>query len=291
MRVLAIYLLSVVIVASTHFTVVLQQVLQGQLIADTMLTSLLLAIIEQSGLLLAISYFLGQFFALRQLYARNEMDVVFNFGVSEGRLFFWLIPPTLLFSLIVGLLVFYITPFSAAQLNSLYGTQVLHKIERISDKGTEFSRDLTLRAHAPYFQLLKVEDALIEVVEGKLNKKPQVENSQVVLQLQDGYLLQWRREDFSQIRFRSGQFFIPYSLEISSSSAAMTTSALLERGDKGELYQRIAIFLSVPLSLPLALVCSRRRVRASGFMRAFLGIIVYFFYLVVSHCQHRIDSQ
>ncbi len=271
-RVVAIYLLAIIMIASSHLTGLLQETLQGKLLADAMLVSFLFAIVEQSGLLLAISYFLGLFFFLNQLYERNEMDIVFNFGVGEGRLFLWLIPPTLLFSLITGLLVFYIAPFSETQLDNIYGSQIVHKIERLGPEETEFLGDMALRTHGSHFQLLRVEDDAIEVVEGLLDDKPQIEDSQVVLELKDGRLFQWQGQDLGETEFSAAQFYVPYQLQLSSFSPF---SSLAE----SEFYKRLAVLLSIPVSLPLALVCSRRRIRGSAFIGSFLSIIVYFCYL------------
>lgn len=271
-RVVAIFLLAVIMIASGHLTGLLQETLQGKLLADAMLVSFLFAMVEQSGLLLAISYFLGLFFFLNQLYERNEMDIVFNFGVGERRLFLWLIPPTLLFSFITGLLVFYIAPFSETQLDNIYGSQITRKIEQLGPKETEFLADMALRTDGPYFQLLRVEGDTIEVVEGLLDGKPQIENSRVLLELKDGRLFHWEGQDLGETEFSAAQFYIPYQLQLSS------LPSFTPLGDS-EFYKRLAILLSIPVSLPLALVCSRRRIRSSAFVNSFLSIIVYFCYL------------
>lgn len=270
-RVVAIYVLATIMIASSHLTLLLQETLKGELLADAMLAGLLFAIVEQSGLLLAISYFLGLFFFLNQLYERHEMDIVFNLGVGERRLFLWLTPPMLLFSLIVGLLVFYMAPFSAAQLDNIYGSQIVRKIEQLGPGETEFVAGMALRTDGAYVRLVRIEDTAIELVEGRLDYRPRLEPSQVLLQLSNGRVFHWEEPALAETQFAEAEFYIPYQSPVPSST--------LLSGDRRELYQRLAIFLSIPVSLPLALVCSRRRVRAPAYINSFLSIIVYFFYL------------
>lgn len=269
-------------VAGTHFTAILQEVLDGSLLINAMFISLLLIIIEQSGLLLAISYFLSLLSTLSQLHTRNEMHIIFSLGVSESRLFFWLVLPTVLLSFVVGALVFYITPLSAFQLNHLYGTQVVHRMQRIDVNESEFSNNVAVRVNDRVFQLLRVEDDLVETIEGRIAKVPELSDSQVILSLERGFLLKWTMDESIRTRFMEGKFHIPYRLRLVASVSAASTLSLWSGGrrEHGELYQRIAIFLSIPFSLPLALVATRRRVRAGMILRTFFGIFVYFLYLI-----------
>ena len=282
LRTLAIYALAVVIVAGTHFTAILQDVLAGSLLADAAFMILLLAILEQSGLLLAISYFLGLLSTLSLLRRRNEMDIIFNLGVSERRLFLWLMGPTILLLFVVGTLVFYITPLSAAQLNHLYGVQIVHKIKGVSAGVNEFWANTAVRVEDHSIQLLRVEDDLIEAVEGDISSNPQIGPTHIVVRLERGFLLRQTEEDSMQTSFEQGQFHIPYRLGTVSSIAAASTLSLWNGrpAERRELYQRIAVFLSISFCLPLALVATRQRTRSSPVFRSFFGICVYFLYLM-----------
>ena len=285
-RTLGIFLLGNMMLLGTQLTVTLRDISDGKLELNYLWGVISLALISQSGFLFGACYFLSLLFLLANLYNQNEIYAMCNIGVSDKRLFAWLFIPTGFVAASVGILVFSLTPLSVAQIDNIYSSQLLHKIDNIQDGSTEFIDNIAFRVRGEHLEIWRINKEATEFKTGILGGETKISSQDGLVQIpfSKGKIINWRDNDsVLQTDFSEAIFNIQLGFTLSSPVQAKPTMQLYQGSpdDRAELYQRIAMFLSPFTALPLALLCSRRRVRSAKFINIFSGILLYFFYLIL----------
>ncbi len=285
-RTLGIFLLGNMMLLGTQLTITLRDISDGSLELNYLWGIMSLALISQSGFLFGACYFLSLLFLLANLYNQNEIYAMCNIGVSDKRLFAWLAIPSGVVAAAVGTLVFYLTPLSVAQIDNIYSTQLLHKINNLKDNSAEFIDNMAFRVRGEQLEIWRINDEGTEFKTGTLGGETKISAQDGLVQIPffSGKIINWRDDNsVLQSDFSAAIFNVRLGFVFSSPVQAKPTMQLAQGNpdDRAELYQRIAMFLSPLTALPLALLCSRRRVRSTKFTNIFSGILLYFIYLTL----------
>ncbi len=285
-RTLGVFLLGNMMLLGTQLTVTLRDISDGRLELNYLWGVISLALISQSGFLFGACYFLSLLFLLANLYNQNEIYAMCNIGVSDKRLFAWLSIPTGVVAAAVGVLVFSLTPLSVAQIDNIYSSQLLHKIDNLKDGSTEFIDNAAFRVRGKHLEIWRINKEVTEFKRGILDGEAKIssQDGRVYIPFLKGKIINWKDDNsVLQTDFSEAIFNVRLGFALSSPVQAKPTMQLYQGSpdDRAELYQRIAMFLSSLTALPLAMVCSRRKMRSAKFISVFSGILLYFFYLIL----------
>ena len=296
-RTLAIFALGCLILLTIQLYTALHDIVNGKLSLDLLWQIVSLFIIHQSGFLLNICYLLALLFLLAGLYSNNEIYIIKNLGIGDGKLFAWLLIPSGVVCLSVGVAVFYLAPVSMGQIDRIYSTNAIYSIESLGDGARESSEDTSLRLIDNLLEIWHIKDGRSFYSYGKFdgNNRPAWEDGSVKVPLTDGKVLSWEEENsFSETSFSSLEFYLnidtPRSYEFKSVPTLQLIESELEGFNLGnseelrlrvELYERLAIFIASLFILPWALVATRQQTRKSTGMNVFRGMLGFIFYMIL----------
>ena len=278
-RTLVIFGLLSLLAGGAQLVIIMREMLNSNLSGDDVLISLLFAFLGQSGLLLTMSYFLCLLFYFTQLYAESEMYILFNLGVNENRILLWILPPTGLIAASVAALVFYLTPLSADLVAKMQVSQVQRQIQRLEDGDSYFDGATALSLRQGILRFMHIQDDGARIITGQHRIIAEPAAGLVQVRVHNGSWLFWQvDETVSGGEFKQADITLPPKQGPRPSIQATPTRELLGKGgaERAEFYQRLAIMLAVPITAPLALICSRRRPRQPRLGATFRGILGLF---------------
>ncbi|WP_251357882.1 LPS export ABC transporter permease LptF [Kangiella sp. TOML190] len=257
------------------------------------------------GFLLPLAFFLGCLLAFSRLYVDNEMAVLRSSGVSEYQLIRMLLPIAVIVALIGGAVTLWISPWANEITYQLRDKQA-SKLElsmlspgrfQVFQEGTGvvYVDEAPQTTDSPN-QLGKF--FLAEVVgEAGTNSRLVTANSaerfydqeldKNFLQLNDGFVYQLDEQGMVRKRTQFEHYFARLEAEQSIVSrrkiSATPTSQLWNTRDGSswaELHWRLAVPLSVPFLLLLAVPLSRVRPREGKFAKILPALMIYIGYVV-----------
>lgn len=282
---------------TNQLTLTLQDIVNGQVSLNLLWNIVSLFLIYQSGFLLNTCYLLALLFFLASIYSNNEIYVMKNLGIGDGKLFAWLSVPAIFIATIIASLVFYLAPISRAQIQEIYGNQFIYKFENLQEGKTEFIDGNSFSVKDNKLEILSVEHDASYYTIGGLDpiNKPYWSNGFVKVPLFGGKSLIWSDQgDVTITYFDVSEVNIRLDQKTANSYKSLPTAELLQRELRGydrtnrediklrvELYERMAIFITSLFILPLALVASRRQARSTPAMNIFRGLLTYFVYLIL----------
>ena len=282
-RTLVIFGLLSLLAGGAQLVIIMREVLNNNLSSDDMLIALLFSLISQSGLFLAMSYFLALLFYFTQLYTESEMYILFNFGVNENRILLWMLPTTGMIATSVGALVFFLTPLSADLVDNMQASQTQRQVQNIKDGDIYFNGATALSARQGILRFMQVKDENVRIIAGQHDPILNANDNPIKVRVKNGFWLFWQ-DDATESRgeFKQMDIRLQPTQRLRHSLQSLPTTELLSGGwsELAEFYQRLAILLAVPVTLPLALVCSRRRPRQPRLFATLSGI---FYYLIYFH--------
>lgn len=296
-RTLGIFLLGNLMLLTNQLFLTFGEILYGDLPLRFLWNISLLFLIFKSGFLLSSCYLLALLFFIAGLYDKNEIYIMKNMGIGEGRLFAWLSLPSGFMSLIVGALVFYFSPISIAEIDRISSNGLVHQFQDIQEGSFDFSAGNSFRVKNDNLEIWSIypEGTLYSIGELDKQNKPYWDSGQFKIPLNDGRTLDWL-EDGAVVdtKFASAELGLHYANQMISSVQSSSSLELLKeelnagnrvtkQGIKRrvEIYERMAVFISSLLMLPLALVASRRQVRSRSARNVFSGLLAYFAYLIL----------
>ncbi|MBE8182092.1 MAG: LptF/LptG family permease [Candidatus Portiera sp.] len=313
LRTLGIFLLGNLILLTNQLFLTFSEILYEDLPLRFLWSISLLFLIFKSGFLLNSCYLLALLFFMAGLYEKNEIYIMKNMGIGEGKLFAWLALPSVFMSLLVGALVFYFSPISIAEINRIYSNGLTHQFQDIQEGSFDFSDSNSFRVQNDNLEIWSIYPDRTSYSIGKLDQdnQPYWDSGEFKIPLNDGRSLNWV-DDGSVVdtKFAKAELSLYYANKFTSTVQSSSTWSLLKEelsranigsskgSSKGaskranietregivrrvEIYERMAIFISSLLMLPLALVASRRQVRARSAKNVFAGLLAYFGYLIL----------
>ncbi len=285
-RTLVMFGLLCLIVTVLQLAAAMNEVLRGKLNGDDLIVSVLFGLISQSGLFLAIGYFLALFSFLTKLYGENEMHILFTMGLSERRFLLLLLPPTLLIAAAVSALAFFLTPLSATLVDSLSVTQVQRKLQNMEGGDIHFiGKDLVrLQNGNLHYARMGEEEALMiaGMIAGEKDFEATKLAGSVTLRIRNGSWLSWQPGNTGSAgSFEAAEFVLQPENKLRGLLQSRPTRELWNGNSRelAEFYQRLAVCLAVPVSLPLAMVFSRRKPRQNSWPATLGGVLCYLVYI------------
>lgn len=296
-RTLGIFFLGNLMLLTNQLFLTFNEILSGDLPLRFLWNTSMLFLIFKSGFLLTSCYLLALLFFMANLYDKNEIYIMKNMGIGEGSLFAWLSLPSLFVAAMVGALVFYLSPISIAAIDRIYANGLVHQFQDIQEGNFDFSDSNSFRVRDDNLEVWSIYADRTTYAVGKLDedKRPHWDAGRFNIPINQGRLLNWA-EDGSVVdtKFTSAEIGLNYVKQLTSSVQSSSSWELIHdelsatnRNTKDgirrrvEIYERTAIFISSLLVLPLVLVSSRRQVRSKAAKNVFLGLLVYFGYLIL----------
>lgn len=303
---LAVFLILITIIVSQRFVKILADASEGELPAQLVMTLVALKLPQMAILILPLAAFLGVLIAFSRVYADSEMTVLHATGISE-----WLIGRmTLVLSLLVALmaagLTLHLSPWAAereyqlmekAAADSGLSTLIPGRFQQTSnEKAVVFVHDIS-RDGKTLSQVFLAQQATEQDVQHSVVYA----HSGQVLEDSSGA----QRLVLSQGRRYSGAVDAPqydvlefsrYEMQIREQQAeqrrrklsSLPTSELLQQDSaeaQAEWHWRLAIPLSIPILMLLAVPLSRVNPRQGKFGRllpAFTIFLGYYILLIIT---------
>ncbi len=299
-RTLGIFLLGNMMLFTNQLLLTFGEILDGDLSLIFLWNISMLFLIFKSGFLLSSCYLLALLFFMAKLYEKNEIYIMKNIGIGEGKLFFWLSLPSAFISLIVGVLVFYFAPISTAEIDKIYSNGLSHKFQNLGEGDFDFSDSYSFRITDNNLEIWSIHPEQTLYNTGKLDEDnpPHWEAGSFKIPLNAGRSLSWSDDgSVVETNFATADINL-YSDSrarrlISSVQSAPSLDLLQEELSRSnrdtkegirrrvEFYERLVVFISSLFMLPLALAVSRRKARSGASRNVFLGLLMYFGYLVL----------
>jgi len=113
------FIVLVVVAASGRFSFYLQRVIEGRFAPDVLFTVVGLRLPEYCQFLIPVAFFIALMLTMGRLQSDNEYVVLQYAGMTPGRLLSSLTVPTLVISLLVGVLAMVVTPMAGKALSEL----------------------------------------------------------------------------------------------------------------------------------------------------------------------------
>ncbi|RDX36437.1 LPS export ABC transporter permease LptF [Kangiella sp. HD9-110m-PIT-SAG07] len=254
------------------------------------------------GFLLPLAFFLGCLLAFSRLYVDSEMAVLRSVGVSERKLISLLIPIAVIVALIGGAVALWLAPVanettyqirdehaSKLELSMLEpgrfqifqegeGVVYADSSESSSHLGNFFLAELPAE-NSPYTRIISAKSAE-RYYDESLDKN--------FLQLNDGFVYELDADKNVRKITEFENYYARLEAERSIVSrrkiSATPTIELFETADGqswAELHWRLAVPLSVPFLLFLAIPLSRVRPREGKFAKMLPALMVYIAYIVL----------
>lgn len=254
------------------------------------------------GFLLPLAFFLGCLLAFSRLYVDSEMAVLRSVGVSERKLISLLIPIAVIVALIGGAVALWLAPVanettyqirdehaSKLELSMLEpgrfqifqegeGVVYADSSESSSHLGNFFLAELPAE-NSPYTRIISAKSAE-RYYDEELDKN--------FLQLNDGLVYELDADKNVRKITEFEHYYARLEAERSIVSrrkiSATPTMELIQTADGpswGELHWRLAVPLSVPFLLFLAIPLSRVRPREGKFAKMLPALMVYIIYIIL----------
>ena len=259
-------------------------------------------------LILPLGLFIGLLLVLGRLYLDNEMAVLAAAGIGPGNVIRWLLPATLLVTVLTALMALWWSPSGVAESDRIYAEQANRstfeliqpgRFQRVGERMlyADMSPDKsTLRSVI----LLETQPAradagadgerqiIIRAREGRRVKDPVLGADTVELLDGERWLLRagaadYQRVAFDRYRLRLKQAEVPV---IDNNLAALSTSALWQiRHDSpkasAEWGWRISLVFMVPVIALLALPLAKVNPRQGRYLKLLPAIVLYLSYVVL----------
>ena len=305
---IAIFLILMAIFITLRFVRVLGDASEGDIPASLVLGFLSLYAPVLASLVIPISAFLGIMMAYGRLYVDSEMTVMRACGISE-----WYVTRVMLFlsfiiMIVTGVVTLYLAPLAA---ESEYNLREQAKAEagfsaiipgRFQQTGNQeavifvhdIGRDNSLQK--VFLAQQKNEgDEQVRVVyaeQGTVNKEPDG-TRQLILNNGNQYEGEQRRLDFRVVAFDEYQIQIddPEQQQKRKKVSVIPTMELLEDGSTealAELQWRLAIPLSIPFLVMIAVPLSAVDPRQGRFGKMFPAILLYLGYFMLLLASRRV---
>lgn len=255
------------------------------------------------GFLLPLAFFLGCLLAFSRLYVDSEMAVLRSSGVSEYRLIRMLLPIALIVALVGGAVTLWVAPWANETTYQLRDEQA-SKLELSmltpgrfqvfqKAKGVVYvdeAEDESKTALGNFFlaELPQETDGSSRLVSAKSAQRFYDEaQDKNFLQLNDGfvYVLDENKQvrEVTQFEHYYARLEAEQSFVSRRKISATPTKQLWEKQDAmswAELNWRLAVPLSVPFLLLLAVPLSRVRPREGKFAKILPAILIYIGYII-----------
>ncbi len=254
------------------------------------------------GFLLPLAFFLGCLLAFSRLYVDSEMAVLRSVGVSERKLISLLLPIAVIVALIGGAVALWLAPVanettyqirdehaSKLELSMLEpgrfqifqegeGVVYADSSESSSHLGNFFLAELPAE-NSPYTRIISAKSAE-RYYDEALDKN--------FLQLNDGFVYELdsdkRVRKITEFEHYYARLEAERSIVSRRKISATPTVDLIQAGDGqswAELHWRLAVPLSVPFLLFLAIPLSRVRPREGKFAKMLPALMVYIGYIIL----------
>lgn len=254
------------------------------------------------GFLLPLAFFLGCLLAFSRLYVDSEMAVLRSVGVSEKRLINMLLPIAFIVALIGGLTTLWISPWANEVTYQIRDEQASKlELSMLSPGrfqvfqqggGVVYADDSEASHKLDNFFLAEIataEGQKTRLVSAKSAERfYDEEQDKNFLQLNDGHIYELDEQDTLTQITQFDHYYARLEAERSIVSrrkiSATHTFELFKNADPvswGELHWRLAVPLSVPFLLFLAVPLSRVRPREGKFGKILPALFVYISYIIL----------
>lgn len=257
-------------------------------------------------LIVPLGLFMALLLALGRMYLDNEMAILAAAGIGQSRLLQWLLPSTLLITLITGVLSFWWTPAGNAESDHLYAEQASRSTFDLIQPGrfqhvgermlyADISPDKSVLRDVLILETRAGDDTrsdhqvIVRAAEGRRVNDPQLGPQAV--ELSHGQRWEGRPGEagyqlinFERYRLRLKQAVV--SADAADSYRALPSSRLLTQVDddrkaRAEWGWRWSLVAMVPVVTLLALPLARVNPRQGRYLKLLPAIVLYLSYVVL----------
>lgn len=307
---LAVFLILVSIILSQRFVQILADASDGEIPAQLVLTLISLKLPQLAVLILPLAAFLGVLIAYSRIYAESEMTVLHATGISEWYVSRVTLTLSLLIALAAGGLMLYLSPWSAerefevlskADSDSGLSTLIPGRFQQTSNEKAvvfvqDVNRDGSELSKVFLAQTPNDDTGQLSVVYAQTGKVTEDSDGAQRLVLSNGrrYAGQVDQQQYEVLEFGR------YDMQIREQQVeqrrrkltALSTPELLAQLQQGgnpeasaEWHWRLAIPLSIPILMLMAVPLSRVNPRQGKFGKLLPGLslfLVYYMLLIIS---------
>jgi lipopolysaccharide export system permease protein len=310
---LAVFLILITIILSQRFVKILADASEGELPGQLVLTLISLKLPQLAVLILPLAAFLGVLVAYSRIYAESEMTVLHATGISE-----WYVTRlTLILSLLMGLaaagLMMYLSPWAAereyeimakADADSGLSTLLPGRFQQTSNEKAvvfvqDMNRDGTQLSRVFLAQSASEDNLTGSVVYAETGAVAEDSNGAQRLVLSNGrryagsvdspqfdvlefgrYDIQIREQQVEQRRRKLSSLPTDQLLAVNSAEA------------KAEWHWRLAIPISIPILMLLAVPLSRVNPRQGKFGKLLPALALFLgYYILLIVCRNLIENE
>lgn len=295
-----------VILMSSRVIQFFEKAVNGKIAVDLLSAVLWYRLPGFLELILPLGLFIGVLLAIGRLYLDNEMAVLAAAGVGPAQVIRWLVPTTLLVTILTAVLALWWSPSGVAESDRIYAEQANRstfdliqpgRFQRVGERMlyADMSPDksvlrsiVLLETQAASANASAERQVIVRAREGRRVKDPVLGSD--VIELLDGerWLLRagsadYQRVAFTRYRLRLRQTEAPV---LTSNLAALSTPALWRsRADSpaaaAEWGWRISLVLMVPIIALLALPLAKVNPRQGRYLKLLPAMVLYFSYVVL----------
>jgi len=313
---LAVFVILVSIILSQRFVQILADASEGEIPTQLILTLISLKLPQLAVLILPLAAFLGVLIAYSRIYADSEMTVLHATGISEWYISRVTLTLSLLIALGAGALMLYLSPWSAqrefevlskADADSGLATLIPGRFQQTSNEKAvvfvqDVNRDGSELSKVFLAQTPSEENAQLSVVYAQTGTVSEDSEGAQRLVLSDGrrYAGQVDAPQFEVLEFGR------YDIQIREQQVeqrrrkltALSTTELLEElasapnpEASAEWHWRLAIPLSIPILMLLAVPLSRVNPRQGKFGKLLPGLSLFLlYYMLLIVCKRLIGK-
>ncbi len=294
---LAVASVLLLIVLSNSLAHYLGKAASGALDPSVLFWILLYRIPASLEIILPLALFLSVMLTVGRMYMENEVTVLFATGTSEKKLAKWIMVPTVLVTLIVGLISFDLAPRGLRMANDIFAEQKSRSdldqivagrfLEVRGGSGVVYSESVDEGQLDNVFFASVVSDGTPFILMAPYAEQQVIDNSRYLV-LKDG-----ERYDVAPgevggqiLQFKEHGILIPTPDIIESIGKLKTrsTSDLMASGqleDLAMLQYRLSITLMVPIITLIAVALGRTNPRSGRYARLIPGILMFLLYLIL----------
>lgn len=257
-------------------------------------------------LILPLALFMGLLLALGRLYLDNEMTIFFAAGVSLSRILLWLLPSTLLLTLLTGLLSVWLSPVGLAEADRLYAEQAnrssfdLIQTGRFQRIGTRMLyanlsadkavlRDVLILEARPARGTKEARQIIIAAREGRRVNDPILGRQAIELRYGERWDLRPGATDYQRMQFDSYRMRLKQEDISPASAGSYRGKSMLElrdlydanSGAAAEWGWRWSLVVMVPILSLLALPLSKVNPRQGRYLKLLPALVLYLSYVVL----------
>ena len=299
---LAVFLILITIIMSQRFVKILADASEGELPGQLVLTILSLKLPQLAVLILPLSAFLGVLIAYGRIYADSEMTVLHATGISEWYITRLTLVLSVVMALASGFLTLYLSPWAMereyqimekAEADSGLSTLIPGRFQQTSnEKAVVFVHDISREGGGLQRVFLAQNGARAEdgssIVYAESGQVKEDANGAQTLVLDKGRRYSGNNSSpaFEVVEFDSYQIQIREQ-EVEQKRrkiSSLQTNELMKQGGPeaaAELHWRLAIPLSIPILMLIAVPLAKVNPRQGKFGRLLPALALYLFYYIL----------